>query len=205
MFADRSFEHINDYAPTDTKWSLIKLHGSVNWASEVLNSIPGEESTNINEFVRDLSGPLELAKGIVVVPGNRGLNGFERNRRFRENKYLYPRLALPAEGPKSPLCPPEYIDKAREFLVKCENFLFIGFSGLDKNVLDLFLDVGKVQQIKVVCENQNSARTTFQRLRKGNDRLLPSSYGSEDACLYEAGFRSFVGSQTFQDFLTGNE
>jgi hypothetical protein len=136
------------YITQDKNWSLIKLHGSVNWYHPTTEPFAPETPPPALEWDNDRyecvapNASLEYVRGVH--------QGGHTDR--------YPALALP-EGPDDRLVLPP---KHRAFLERGLNgtqqidVLVIGYSGLDKQVLALLASArSQVRRLTVVSRDGN--------------------------------------------------
>ena len=142
-------EELRDYVQSDRKWSVIKIHGSVRWGQRVKNGAVGLSSAT--QVLNALEGKLDLANEITVLKGHKD------KQRFIGGHLHYPALAVPLEGKDVFVCPNEHVEFARRFLAGCTDFLVIGFSAKDDDVLDLLRGVPSVERLKVVSEKLDAA------------------------------------------------
>jgi hypothetical protein len=120
----------DDYITRDKNWSLIKLHGSINWfheTSEPFNpaSPPPSLHWDYSEF--------------ACVPPDATLQAIRDTTLTRTATSNYPALALP-EGPDDRLVLPEAHEQFfREGIAEAHqiDLLVLGYSGIDKQVLEL--------------------------------------------------------------------
>ncbi|HLF79916.1 MAG TPA: SIR2 family protein [Dehalococcoidia bacterium] len=112
------------YQGTQGRWSITKLHGSVDWGFPWFSD--GDFHDGVDAMRMGASVPFTDRRDIEM--------GIPYNLKQREHWY-YPALALPVSG-KGFVCPPEMEQRLARFMGECENFLFIGFSAQDDDVLD---------------------------------------------------------------------
>jgi hypothetical protein len=143
-----------DYISEEKNWSLIKLHGSVNWFFEEPNYLPNQppaaELDLRDEWLRSMppSASLQEIRG----------DGVGR----------YPALALP-EGPEDRLVvPARHLNWARERHSAPPNndLLVIGYSGLDREALGLVKEADtQVRLMTIVNRDLESAIDVRERFR----------------------------------------
>jgi hypothetical protein len=206
-YMNYKFANMDSYIPSGKSWSLVKAHGSVNWARTLVNG-PDFNGDHYG-FVSELSAEPKFSSETEILLGDRAENYFPFKPQVRYGqKYKYPWMALPAEGEKDFFCPDEHINKTKNFLRDCRNFLFIGFSALDPHVVDLFKDVSRSQRLMFVCGGQQFAKEAFLRLFNKNEKILPNQYfgkSDESPYLSDLGFADFVESEQFEKFLSLDE
>ena len=148
---------LDAYIDNGRNWSLIKPHGSVTWfhpASELyVPAIPPLDLSWDQARFQCVSPTANL--GLT-----RGMRGAYTER--------YPALAMP-EGPDDTLVLPDAhrdfflgkLQSAREIDV-----LVIGYSGLDKQILDLIASANcKLRHVTVVDQNLETATEVVERFR----------------------------------------
>jgi len=185
-----TFSTLDSYCPKDSGWSLIKLHGSVNWGKKLLT--PHNPIPNSVELLNTLDGEIELDQKIQI------LSGHHDESRFIGSDFFYPSLAVPIEGKDEFACPEEHIQKAKSFLKFCSNFIIIGFSALDEHVLKQLEAVQYVRKLMVVNGSEASALEAIRRIASKNMKFSHENYPD---CLYAGGFRDFMTSGELDRFL----
>ena len=127
--------HADQYATPKRKWMLIKLHGSANWGRRVLNvrlDVPDDD--HALALIDKL--PLEEVEFSEIEITD--LHRWATRPHPEGGFYLiYPSLTVPVAGKYEYACPEDHVQALREFLATCENFLIIGVSGKDQDLLDL--------------------------------------------------------------------
>jgi len=111
---------------------LIKLHGSVNWAREVITPCPGlaqMPKTEVASWVIENFPSLALSKNFTMIgecpPPNRGTAA------------LIPALAIPVESKLEFECPASHVEALTEFLPTVTRILMIGWRGMEAPFLEL--------------------------------------------------------------------
>ena len=104
-------------------WLLIKLHGSVDWGYRL--GTP-EELLEVALLTKELPAfgrnEVEVATDVQTLRTGSG--------------QLYPALALPVADKYGFICPPSHEAALIEFLKDCSNFLFVGFSAKDMDLVE---------------------------------------------------------------------
>lgn len=164
LFLEKALESIErfqwtslgSYGRTDSRWCVVKLHGSVHWGKQLMN-----QPTGVSHWVhvlQNLEEPPKLADAIQILDNSRASS------RFIGGQFYYPALGIPFEGKKEFHCPPEHIELARRFMSECTDYLVIGFSAFDAHVLELFESVHQVHKLMIVNGTKESGRDALQRI-----------------------------------------
>lgn len=173
-------------------WMLAKIHGSINWSKEFIDVKHADPSDN--EYFRLLATsklPLPLSDKFSIW-----------NMRSYAVKYadripLYPAITVPVDGKYDVNCPHLHIQKAKEFLSDCHNYLIIGTSGKDQDLLDMLKTNAKGGKVLVVGtseENTNMIRENFVL-------AIPQFQSNIGTFYHQRGFSEFVDSGTIDIFL----
>jgi hypothetical protein len=149
--------HLSDYVVRDRNWSLIKLHGSVNWYRKSKHLFaPASPPPN-----------LVLEPDISCVSPHASLQTIRRSKTASTNRY--PALALP-EGPEDELVAPDEHLKYLEGEILAAHqidLLVIGYSGLDQAALRLLSKTrSDVRRLTIVNADFPSAQTVLERLEE---------------------------------------
>jgi hypothetical protein len=153
---------LDDYISRDKNWSLIKLHGSVNWLHDA------NQTFSINAPPKDLAWDAETYECIapdVPLSTVRGTSLATKR---------YPALAMP-EGPDDRLVlPTKHLWFLRSMLKGKEvDLLSIGYSGLDNEALKLIESLEcKVRRMTIVDQDLYRATEVFTRFENAGIRPL---------------------------------
>lgn len=135
-------------------WLLVKLHGSVDWGYR-LNVV---ESLTDADFATQEFRDRDRAE-IQVLDNPQDL---------RIGSYAaLPALALPIEGKYGFVCPPRHEAALVDYLQGCTNFLFVGFSARDQDLLDfLSANVSRVRRLWIVTgpEDQDDVKKNLHSI-----------------------------------------
>ena len=187
---------IDDYIRPDFAWSLIKLHGSVDWARQIIGVDADSAEMDdpyLSDFVAMLPDEPQLSKEIEL----RRLD-IQRLRRSKPNLY-YPAVSVPL-GPDDELnCPESHLDFIRKRLVATDglNILSVGYSGLDSGLLQLLADSGNsIRSLFAVNHEGVSALEAATRIATAfSDVAHPDM-------AYAGTFESFTQSGGLEEYLT---
>jgi len=119
-------------------WLLVKLHGSVDWGYRL----------NVKGYLTDA----DLATQEFRDRDRAEIQVLDGAQEPRIGPYAaLPALALPIEGKYGFVCPPHHEEALVDYLQGCPNFLFVGFSARDQDLLDLLSDnVSSVRRLWIV-------------------------------------------------------
>src|SRR6266851_9493575 len=115
---------------------------------------------------------------------------------------LFPALALPTAGEKDFVCPKQHLAKAVKFFTECKNFLFVGFSGLDPHVLDLFTGATAIERLVIVNGSKDADDMLFAGLSSVNGQFKTTHLWRSAAVLFDGGFRAFMESTDFDKLIS---
>jgi len=198
-FDDARFLSMDDYCPATKKWSLIKAHGSVNWGRQLLNGLSNTQEPDL--LLGSLQNEPNLSKEVEVLKVR--LSDVQNYQRSIDNKPLFPALALPATGEKDFVCPKQHLEKTEKFLADCKNFLFVGFSGLDPHILELFAKSSSIERTVIVNGSKAGGDTLNTKLCSVNSAFKSAYFSRVGALVFDGGFRAFMEDKVFgEQFLT---
>jgi hypothetical protein len=165
LFAYAPLTSLDSYINPATNWSLIKLHGSVDWGHVVLSDW---EAASTDPFLAATFGALgdelSLDEGIALRLGAdvRSLR-LEGTSSAAGGRLYYPALSAPLGPGDELVCPPEHTEHLRERLEAHDglNLFVIGYSGLDQAVLNLLRESGNyLKSLTIVSNSEESAIET---------------------------------------------
>ncbi|HLE99919.1 MAG TPA: hypothetical protein VI540_08480 [Gaiellaceae bacterium] len=195
------FASLYDYAKPGSTFSLVKLHGSVNWAFEVVPYggpyfSPG--TPEIGQILPFLDSARHNAgawtTNDIVFRANPTLDAM----RYEEGKLFYPALSAPLGVSDELTCPLEHVEAAKARLADMDsiNLLIIGYSGHDAEVMDILRDRTKLlRQLTVVDVQPEYCEAV--------ERLITPLYRGVQAVPERAsgGFTEFVASGRLAEFF----
>jgi hypothetical protein len=179
---------------------VVKLHGSVNWGRRIK-----DWPIDASRFVKGRSG-LDLSwvgerrldemldREIRLLPGA----GYEH--RWLDRKPYYPALVVPVEGKYGFVCPPDHVERLREFLRECQNILVIGCSGRDEDLLDLLRDsmTGCETFFLVDVGSQEAVEETYRRFLRAVPQFKQA--WRRRTFFFADGFSQFIEDQGVEEF-----
>jgi len=188
-----NFTKLENYIPSHKRWRLIKLHGSVNWGRRLIRPPSSLAPTFPCEEIDKLDLSSGLGDEIVVTK----LSG-RGHLPCKESSLLYPVLAIPIEQKYDFACPSNHLYEVNSFLKECKNFLIIGCSLKDQNIMDLLGGfVSDAAKLMVINGSLKSSLKTISRLKK------VSSFNKnwrEDSA-FNGDFDRFLGEGHLERFL----
>jgi hypothetical protein len=181
------------------KWMLIKLHGSANWGRFVKLD-PGLKPNH--EGVLNCVDDIALSLNESALLDIRVLANHRTRWKESGTKVflLYPAISVPVEGKYEFVCPGEHIDAPKDFLSSCHNYLLIGISGRDMDLIDLLrANIKKCVTLGIVEGNPRAAEEVAERF----DASVPQFARAEIRKVYTNGFSEFtkVKGNSLDDFL----
>ena len=187
---------LSDYIRPDFAWSLIKLHGSVDWARRIVgvtHASVDKTDLYLSEFVASLEDVPELSDEIELRR-----TSVELLRRDPPHLY-YPALSVPL-GPDDEFnCPESHLEFIRKRLVATDglNILSVGYSGLDSGLLQLLASSGNsIRSLFAVNHEGTSALEAATRIATAfSDVAHPDM-------AYAGTFESFTQSGGLEEYLT---
>jgi hypothetical protein len=175
---------LEHYLNREGSWSLIKLHGSVDWMKEILTTVDGSELL-LSRAMKSLGAEEELRLSPTIELRRRGAVADTR----REGGILYyPALSVPL-GPEDELnCPTDHRDYALSRLGAEDglHILTVGYSGLDSGVIDLLRASGN--SLRSLCVVNANGETAIEAAGR-----ICGAFGVEVGA-------EMAYPQTFQDF-----
>lgn len=195
-----STESLDWYVVPERNWALIKLHGSVNWGRRVLNHSPPSpiEPTGVN-VVWELGDTIQVSSEIEhLLP--HGHIAAMRWMGQRDGAFYYPALSVPLGAEDSLSCPPDHLDFLEARLAKLDalNLLIIGYSGLDKAVLNLLRDSGKeLGQVRIVNGDVELGYAAANNVMAG----IGQTFDPAPPVTFGGGFRDFIAGRDLDEFL----
>lgn len=185
---------MNKYIANEN-WAYIKIHGSVDWGRRIKEDMIKNKSSTLPgllDNVQQLGASLEEALENKIIRDK----GFDQDTK----DLVYPAISVPISENKLN-CPDDHIQVLKEHFNKCQNFLIIGFSGYDKDILSL-LDqkeggFNKVMFVSGSEKGASEARQKFMEFGELGDKL------NGHAFTYDGnGFDEFVRSSNgLDDYL----
>jgi hypothetical protein len=139
-------------------WSVIKPHGSVNWARSVDTTI---EPPTVQGLITQAASSLKVSDRYVIA---------DRNLLAVDDKMLLPAIAIPLESGKDFECPAEHLRVLEHFIRRTTQILIIGWRATERSFLELLSKNMPSQMrffVHIACRDHDGAVQTFTNLRNG--------------------------------------
>ncbi len=190
-------ENMKRYIPEGGKWMYIKLHGSVDWGRRMKADL------------EDISPTLEAWLDKIDKTGDnldRLLNDeIVYDPLFtnpHKTKLLYPAISVPVKNESKMSCRKEHLSALRAHLDLCQNFLIIGYSGIDVDVLDLLAKKkGGFGKVLVISKDKEQSSEVIGRIMSYQDLGQKLQTHIEPYDGY--GFSEFLYSKKMDSFIQG--
>ena len=190
------FSDINQYVSDSRNAKVVKIHGSINWFRYLPGSGNEQWDSAVSKF--DIFEPLPEHEIIIK-------NGVPVVKEFVYDGYrIYPVLTAPlaGKGINSAVCPQNHIIEAKKFIKGCAKFLIIGTSGLDEDLLEILdKSIDPMQGVLVDIVNKGREADNAQNRFVRGIKAFQNIYGSNLMTLYTKGFRKYLTSLEFNNFI----
>lgn len=186
------YNKIEWYLDSSKKWLYVKPHGSVNFA-RILENCPSDSS---GDYPTRLKKRPNFSSPIQVVCWNRSSGAFYRPGPHSFSGYWYPQIVVPAGKGKGFVCPEEHIDVAKQFIQNCKNFLIIGFSGRDEDIVSLLKTMPDKSHMAIV--SKTDAKQIFRRMCLHQPNLKAKNL---KLTFCKTGFSKFIETPAFKNFF----
>jgi hypothetical protein len=88
------------------------------------------------------------------------------------------------------------------FLMKCTDFLSIGFSGNDDHVLKLFSLVNEVKKVRIVSGTSEGAKNTLKKFNSFNTKFpIATDEKGFAPYIYGGGFNNYIKDRIIDSFF----
>jgi hypothetical protein len=168
----------------------VKPHGSVNWA-RILANCPKYGDGRFRA-PSDLKEAPVFGSGIKVIRWNRHSHDFYVPKSSEEG-YLYPEVVVPVEREKVFVCPASQTALADEFVRQCGNFLLIGFSARDEDLLRLLN--GMPAGSRVIIVGRGDSPEIFRRICSFDQSFERKELSAR---FWDEGFSTYVDSSELE-------
>lgn len=201
---------LDAYLAPAQNWALIKPHGSIDWGRRVLIE-PEKTAARHDPFLAgwfaalgdapELDNEITLRR-LPTIGACRGIESGDWNTPRIGASVYYPALSAPLGAEDELACPPKHIDYVKNVTGHWDplDVLVIGYSGLDRGVLDLLSWGGRsIRSLMVVRGSDSHAKETADRIRacvRVQDTVL-----GELPALFGRGFSRFVSEGVLDGYM----
>lgn len=191
-----ALDSLDAYVDEKRPWSLVKLHGSVNWMRRILSPIEfrGGEGSDLSGPIQRLGEQLELDDEIVLRDVGREV----RNTRWDGNEAFYPAISVPLGSEDEFSCRDDHVEFLRARLKAFDGLhvLVIGYSGVDSSLRSIFEESGNsLRTLTVVSDSRLAGDLTAERV------LSAFGAGHTDHAVFEGGFGGFADGEEFSQYF----
>lgn len=179
------------YVRSKRNWSLVKLHGSVDWGRLLLTP----------DGMRSFTAPaadLQVISEITLRSGELyEIRGFISDSGANSGDLYFPALAAPVGVADELVCPPDHVAFLRQRFAETQpmHVLVIGYSGIDKEVVSLIRESGRgIKTLTIVDRDEGSAVAVAERLAE-------QGVSAEDTKPSHARFSSWVRDGGLDAFI----
>jgi hypothetical protein len=180
---------------SEEKWAYIKLHGSIDWGRRIKQ-----------EKIKNKGNLLETLIDNVYQLGADLENSLEqdiiRDETFNQpqRELIYPAISVPV-GESKLNCLGNHLAQLKDHLNNCQNYLIIGFSGFDVDVLNL-LDEKEGGFGKVIFVSGSEASANLARDKFMNHNTLGQKLEMHAEVYTGNGFDEFIRSTSLTEYLS---
>jgi hypothetical protein len=199
LFIYDPLRSMESYISDVRNWSLIKLHGSVDWGRRVDGVDVLENDPFLANTFASLGELIDLSKGIVLRQ-----HADLRGKRLDESgvSAYYPALSAPLGEKDELVCPPNHLAHLTERLGDWDSpdVLVVGYSGLDEEVLNMLREPARPIRSLVVVNGTEGAGAAAARQIKAAVSVLSPPEGDGVTCV-DSGFDKFVRSGNLDSYI----
>ncbi len=182
-----SFTELGQYIEPHRAAKVVKLHGSINWFRSVTKN-PNEpwEAAILAEDVLS-----KIPDSEIMV-----IDQVEYTATPRRGHWLYPILTAPlaGKGISDVVCPRSHFEFAEGFLKECKNYLVIGTSGFDIDLLDLMGESIPPNEFHFVHFIGQDTNPTKESLVRFQAKVEAFHRGKTNVIEFAKGFRNYLES-----------
>lgn len=178
-----------DHYVSHSQYSLIKLHGSINWQywlPKAETSLLRNEQPNEQDLIR--AAPVIGERAIIEI------QGVEPPQAKVERFFFAPALAIPTASKHKFVCPEEHVRALKAIIPEVTKIVIVGWRAAEQNFVEMLANgLTKFVQIIASCGTLEAANETLNRLKAaGIDGDFQAMSG---------GFTNFVVDRSVKAFL----
>ena len=180
--------HLDHYLFEHDGYTIIKLHGSLNWGRELDTTfVPGTVPTT--DLIIESAAQLQISTRYRIVNSHPML--------VQDGHVLFPALAIPVENKDSFECPDYHVKALRDSLSDVNKILTIGWRAKEADFLEMLQTLGpRPRRLMIISGSQTYAKETYQN-------LAGQGMGFSMPILGEGGFSQLIRSRQVETFLQG--
>jgi hypothetical protein len=150
------FEVMKDYAQQN--YSLIKLHGSINWGREVID-FSGHRRHNLHDLIDAASEPRFSDRYRIV-------EGCPMYQMPKDGALVFPALSIPVVNKDEFSCPRDHVAFLETALTKVTKMITVGWRATEAEFLRLLHTKVRANnpQLMIVSDSAENARETYNNL-----------------------------------------
>ncbi len=183
----RKYTNFNSYViPYD--FMLIKLHGCVRWGRQVLSvtSNGSKDLTNTLQALEQMRDSATFGDFAILS---------DHQHRWTNDTFHYPAMTVPIEGKYEYVYQP-HVESLKGFLSDCQNYLVIGTSGTDRDLLDLLSgSIPACKHVDIVA-GPNESKGVVDRFCNAVDQFRAANVRR-----FDRGFSPYVDDRDLDAFL----
>jgi hypothetical protein len=184
------------------QYSLVKLHGSINWGREVSNGsvISAPHTYNQQRLIQE-AATLQISDRYVLAARRPMLREGDAQR------VVFPALSIPVERKDEFNCPSDHVQRLKELLPKVTRIITIGWRATEKDFIDLLQkQLTEKPSLMVVSGDANGAKETVSNLGielPGKLRTNSNPQPMTATLLVQSGFTGLVTEEIdrLEEFL----
>jgi hypothetical protein len=197
---DCRIQTLQDYVAQERQALVIKVHGSTNWGLPLrapwLKSTE-QDLSRVLDALDPLDADLRLRDSLVLNDDSTRCPDWRLGETL-----LYPLLTAPLRG-KTFVCPEDHSEALRAFLADCHQFLVIGTSGLDEDLLEVLSEciTGSAHHVTYVGRGPTIIEVQSRFEQSVNAFKQAGRRAKFQATTFDCGFRDWTTKENVKAFL----
>lgn len=173
----------------DSRYALIKLHGSYNWATRTSLAPAASWQDNLHRLIHEAGdynvvGPIRHLGREQIGSRRVHLADFVEHVQPGVDLLSLPALAIPLRNKAEFVCPPDHVARLEALLPSVDRVLSIGWRGAEAPFLERLRTIREGAMFWVVAGGPDGADETIRNIR---DAGVPGTFQRDDS----KGFSSF--------------
>jgi len=201
-------ESLNDYVSGDT-YKVIKLHGSTNWAHELIDPISPMNATMSEDvaihdhvqfanYMLENADKFETGDNYHLIPrdyATKSITSFMKIPDRNKTEAVLPAIAIPVEKKHDYECPRSHVKCLEELIPNVDKLLLVGWRAAEENFVDL-LAKGLTENIPKMIVSRTAAGA-----EKIMSSLMSCRIDGANWHIAEGGFTEQVRSGRIERFV----